>query len=85
MQSRRSFAIASALEKKAREARQFKIIDHLVASNYLFEKAPYSVFKLQNQIGETRFEAVREGNGTAMWTNYNIKFIEACINELKAR
>jgi hypothetical protein len=84
MQTRRSFAIAAALEKKAREARQFKIVDHLVASNYLFEKAPYSVFKLQNQLGETRFEAVRE-EGTAMWTNYNIKFIEACINELKAR
>ena len=84
MQSRRSFVIASALEKKSREARQFKIVDHLVASNYFFEKTPYSVFKLQNQLGETRFEVVREAQ-TAMWTAENIKFIEACINELKTR
>jgi hypothetical protein len=84
MQSRRSYAIASALEKKSREARQFKIVDHLVASNYFFEKTPYSVFKLQNQLGETRFEVARE-EGVAMWTNYNIKFIEACINELNTR
>lgn len=84
MQTRRQFAIRAAITKKESENKRFKIVDHVSASNHIFENREYTAFKMVNGLGEVQYRIVSE-NMTPMYTSYNVKLINTLINELKAR